>query len=130
MFKVDSENMTIYLTRGDSASIVFSAKDENGQIFHPTANDRLSFSVAKKFGDAPLIEIVTIMQQDEEAFWTINLNADHTKNLNFGKYCFDVQLEIRDTNSGDLISVNTIIGKTDDISPSFVLWEEISPEGE
>lgn len=130
MFKIDSENMIIYLTRGDSASIVFSAKDENGQVYHPNTNDRLSFSVAKKFGEEPLIEIITIMQDDEESFWTINLNASHTKDLSFGKYCFDVQLEMRDSESGELAGVNTIIGKTDEVTPYFIIWEEVSPEGE
>lgn len=130
MFKVDPENMIIYLTRGDSASIVFSAKDELGEQYHPTQYDRLTFSVAKKLGENPLIEIINEMSDDEEKFWTIDIETDDTKHLNFGKYNFDVQLEMRNSYSGDLEAVNTIIGKTDDITPYFILWGEISPEGE
>ncbi len=130
MFKVDSENMTIYLTRGDTDSIIFSAKDQDGNQFHPTTNDCLVFSVAKKYGDEPLIEIYNKMTGIEEDFWVINILPEHTENLNFGKYAFDVQLEMRDDSTGNLTAINTIIGKTDEISPQFILWGEVSQESE
>lgn len=130
MFKVDSENMIIYITRGDSASIIFSAKDKNGEVFHPTAGDRLTFAVAKKFGDEPLIEIINEMGSSEEDFWAVNLLSEHTNDLKFGKYNFDVQVEMVDAITGEVTAVNTIIGKTDDITPYFIIWGEISPEEE
>lgn len=130
MFKVDPENMTIYLTRGDTASIIFSAKDYDGNDFHPTVNDRLIFSAAKKVGEEPLIEIINKMEDNEEDFWTVQLNPEHTENLSFGKYAYDVQIEMRNSSSGDLETVNTIIGRTDEISPYLVLWGEVSQESE
>ena len=130
MFKIDSENMTIYLTRGDSASIIFSAKSDEGEQFHPTKNDRLYFSAAKKHGEEPLIEIMNVMDDDESEFWTINLETEHTKHLNFSKYAFDVEIEMRDSVTDELTGVKTIIGKTDEITPYLVLWGEVSPEGE
>lgn len=130
MFKIDSENMTIYLTRGDSASIIFSAKTDEGEYFHPTKNDRLYFSASKKYGEEPLIEIMNVMDDDEAEFWAIDLETEHTKHLGFGKYTFDVELELRDSGTGELQGVKTIIGKTDEITPYLVLWGEVSPEGE
>lgn len=130
MFKIDSENMIIYLTRGDSASIVFSAKTDEGEEFHPTRNDRLYFSAAKKFGEEPLVEVMNVMEDDEAAFWTINIETEHTKHLKFGKYTFDVEIEMRDAETGAIEGVKTIIGKTDDLTPYLVLWGEVSPEGE
>ena len=130
MFKVDSENMTIYITRGDTASIIFSARDHDGNEFHPTNNDCLIFSSAKKVGDEPLIEIINKMTGIEEDFWTVNLLPEHTENLNFGKYAFDVQLEMRNTDTGEIEAINTIIGKTDEISPQLIIWGEVSQESE
>ena len=129
MFKVDSENMIIYLTRGDSASIVFSAKTQEGEVFHPSKYDKLCFSAAKKLGEEPLIEIVNEMDEDESEFWTINIDTEDTKKLNFGKYNFDVQIEIKDSAESEPVAVKTIIGKTDEITPYLILWGEISPEG-
>lgn len=130
MFKVDPENKIIYITRGDTASIIFSAKDSEGNEFHPTANDRLIFSAAKKVGDEPLIEIIKNMNGNEEDFWTVTLLPEHTENLSFGKYAFDVQLELRDPQTSELTAINTIIGKTDEISPYLVIWGEVSQESE
>ena len=128
MFKIDSENMIIYLTRGDSASIIFSARTQQGEEFHPTKYDKLYFSAAKKLGEEPLIEIVNEMDEDESAFWTVDIDTEDTKHLNFGKYNFDVQIEIRDSEEGSPVSVKTIIGKTDEVTPYLILWGEISPE--
>lgn len=130
MFKVDPENKIIYITRGDTASIIFSAKDSEGNEFHPTANDRLIFSAAKKVGLDPLIVITNQMNEDEEEFWTVQLKPEHTESLPFAKYAYDVQLEMRNSSTGELEAVNTIIGKTDEISPYLVIWGEVSQESE
>lgn len=130
MLKIDSETMTISMTRGDTVDIIFSAVNEEGELFHPTKNDRLIFSVAKKIGDEPIICITNEMNNSEEEFWSIRINPSDTNELKFGKYAFDVQLEIRSSNSGALEAVDTIIGKTDTISPSLVIWGEVSKESE
>lgn len=38
MLKIDSETMTISMTRGDTVDIIFSAVNEEGELFHPTKN--------------------------------------------------------------------------------------------
>ena len=132
MFKIDPENMIIYLTRGDSAGIVFSASNCQGDQFHPTKNDRLIFSASKKFGEEPLVEIINTMgeNESEEDFWSIQINPDDTKNLGFGKYVFDVEIEMRNSESGELEAVDTIIGQTDCVTPTLILWGEVSLESE
>ena len=132
MFKIDSENQIIYLTRGDSADIIFSARTDNGtgEQFHPTKYDKLTFCVAKKLEEEPLIQIVNEMDNDEMSFWSVSIEPHHTENLKPAKYNFDVQVEIRDSTTGELVGVKTIIGKTDDITPYFILWGDISPQGE
>lgn len=79
MLKIDSETMTISMTRGDTVDIIFSAVNEEGELFHPTR---------------------------------------------------DVQLEIRNSETDALEAVDTIIGKTDTISPTLVLWGEVTKESE
>ena len=122
MLKIDSEKMIIAMTRGDTANIVFSAVDDNGQTYNPVANDVLRFAVAKKVGADPVFTPITnIMSDDATAFWTVQIQPADTNNLKFGDYVFDVQL----THNGE---VDTIIGTTDEIQPIFRIWGEVSPE--
>lgn len=121
MLKIDSEKMVIAMTRGDTANIVFSAVDDQGQAYTPVLNDVLRFAVAKKVGAEPLFELTNIMANDTTAFWTITIQPLNTNNLKFGDYAFDVQL----THGGE---VDTIIGATDDIKPTFRVWGEVATE--
>lgn len=126
MFKIDDEKKIIYLTRGDDAAITFSAKDDEGNEFHPTVKDRLIFSVGKRWNDEPIFVISNEMEESEEAFWLILIKPEHTKSLPVTKFNFDVQLERRNNTTGDLEFTNTIIGKTEEINPQFILWGEMS----
>ena len=141
MLTIDTNDMSISITRGDYAAIVFSAVDDEGNDWDPeTANvDTLTFAVAKKFGDEPLISVSNVYDgQDEEAFWTIEIGAtgsndwykkDSSGNviykdgepvlIDFGNYVWDLQLT---TSSGK----STIIGKSDEYSPKFRVWGEVA----
>lgn len=122
MLKIDTEKMMICLTRGDTASIVFSAVDEDGNAYSPQEGDELRFAVAKKVGADPLFEIPSVMLNDADEFWTITIQPAHTNPLKFDDYAFDVQL----THDGE---VDTIIGVTDEITPTFRVWGEVATEG-
>ena len=122
MLAIDSTNMIIKMTRGDTATIVFSAVDEEGTTYTPSAGDILKFSVAKKVGATPIFEIPSVMEDDAEAFWKITIVPDNTNDMKFGDYAFDVQLTHDDG------VVDTIIGKTDTISPTFRVWGEVATE--
>ena len=67
MLKIDTETMMIELTRGDSASIVFSAVDKDGNPWNPTDGDeKLTFAVAKKWGGETLMEITNEFDPEDE----------------------------------------------------------------
>ena len=175
MLNINTETMTIALTRGDTASITFGAVDANGDLWNPSAiTDKITFAVAKKWGGDVLMECentydgvvaykeVTIDEDtfnahktwyytksgavytqctsasvydsnetyymlDCDDFWTIDitkdkwLNDDGTDIFKFADYVYDVQV----TTSGGAI---TIIGKTDDVSPTFRVLGEVAPE--
>lgn len=124
MVKVDTKTMWIYLTRGDSAIIVFSAENEEGKPFHPSNGDKLVFKVTKKLGDeeSRVLVIENEMDNNEEEYWSIKFKPEDTKNLAFGKYFYDVEINICD--NGEVVDVDTIIGKTDEITPTFMIWGE------
>lgn len=130
MLKIDTDKMWILMTRGDTEDIVFGAVNKEGDPFHPTQKDRLIFSAAKKFGEEPLIAIMNEMSTSEDAFWKIRIEPEDTRELKFGNYPFDVQLEIRDSETGELQRVDTIIGKTDNLEPTLVILGEVSKESE
>lgn len=123
MLAINTETMLIELTRGDTASIVFSAVDKDGTTYEPSTGDKLKFAVAKKVGTEPIFEIETERTADntDDDFWTIIIPSDKTNDMKFGDYVFDVQLS---NSSG----VDTIIGKTDNISPTFRVWGEVATE--
>lgn len=121
MLKINTEKMLIALTRGDTANIVFSAKDQSGTTYIPSVGDILKFAVAKKVGADPIFEIENTNDGDTEAFWEITILPSNTRDMKFGDYAFDVQL----THDGE---VDTIIGKTDTVSPTFRVWGEVATE--
>ena len=128
MLEIDTNTMTIAITRGDSASIQFGAKDKDGQTWNPSEGDEtLTFAVAKKWGGEPLMEITNPYSATPSTFWTITigtndwLDDDGADKFKFADYVFDVQVG---TSSGAI----TIIGKTDDLSPTFRVLGEVAPE--
>ena len=119
MFNINTETYLIELTRGDSATIIFGAKDARGHNYIPVVGDELKFAVAKKVGADPIFEVANTMDGDAESFWTINIPASVTSDMKFTDYAYDVQLK-----SGS--SVTTIIGQTDSITPTFRVWGEVA----
>lgn len=123
MFNINTETYLIELTRGDSASIIFGAKDAQGNDYIPVVGDELKFAVAKKVGADPIFEVANTMGDNAESFWTINIPASVTSDMKFTDYAYDVQLK-----SGS--SVTTIIGQTDSITPTFRVWGEVAKESD
>lgn len=174
MLYTNTETMLIGITRGDSASIVFSAKTKDGKTYEPHISETLKFAVARKWGAEPMMEIENTLESSpstyEEAsptqlqyniepehyytksgneytqcteadeydsneqyyvldfseFWTIQIKTeDWLENGNdkfrFTDYAWDLQLT---TSTG----TDTIIGKTDDVTPVFRVWGEVAEE--
>lgn len=131
MIRIDQDTQWINMTRADTENIVFGAKDKiTGEPYVPTVKDRLIFSAARKVGDDPLVEIVNEMVDDAEAFWNIRFEPEDTESLSFGKYAYNVELQMRNSVTGELTDKKTIIGKTDTLSPTLVIWGEVGRESE
>ena len=134
MLNINTETFLIELTRGDSASIVFGAVDKDGNTWNPQyTTDKITFAVAKKFGGEPLMVIeneydgtVPPTETSLANFWTIVINKedwlDGTEDkFKFQDYVYDVQIS---TSTG----ADTIIGQTDEITPTFRVWGEVAEE--
>lgn len=80
MLTIDTNTMAISLTRGDSATIEFSAKDESGDTHLPVSGDSLSFAVAKKYGGDKLFSITNRFNDcfKAETVTSTEFNADKT----------------------------------------------------
>lgn len=92
MLKIDGT--TIELTCGDSAKFTISAKDKEGEPYEFQVNDKLKFTLKatnKKDDTTPLIEKTTVIIEASETC-DILLEPEDTKELNFKKYFYDIQL--------------------------------------
>lgn len=85
MLRIDDDN-NIYLTRGDTAVIDVSIKDEDGNPYAMTTNDRLIFTLRKLWDKGTIILEKTVSIPE------FDFSTDDTKDLDFGDYCFDIYL--------------------------------------
>lgn len=90
------EGNTIRLTRGDTAYITVPLTTDDGVYeMHPT--DTLTFSVKKNTR-----EYNYILQKVVNGTNAFHIQPDDTAKLDFGKYTYDVQLNV---NNGDVFTV-------------------------
>lgn len=81
------ENNIVYLTRGDSASLVVTIKDLDGNDYTLQAGDELVFTMKQNCETAEIV-----ITKDITADSTITLQPSDTESLRYGDYVFDVQL--------------------------------------
>lgn len=71
--------------------------------------------------------------KNDIGFWTITIDTEDwldgggNDKFKFADYVFDVQLTHK--NENDEYEVDTIIGTTDEIQPTFRVWGEVATEG-
>lgn len=105
------DNGSIYLTRGDSAYLTVVVKKEN-KFYQAQEGDVLHFSVKKDVTDKDYI-----IHKEFEVGNSIVINPEDTKEQDFGKYVYDVQLS---TANGDVFTI---------VEPSlFYIKEEVTHE--
>ena len=174
MLKINTKTFQIWITRGDTASITFGAKDKAGGDWNPSVTtDKITFAVSKKWGGEVLMECsntysgnpyteveidedtfdadktkyytesggvytqcedtdtynsaTTYYVKDYASFWTIEitknkwLDDNGNDKFKFADYVYDVQVS---TSTGDF----TIIGKTDELEPTFTVLGEVAEE--
>lgn len=109
MLIVDKNTHEITLTRGDTGIFNIDLKDGEGEDYTPQEGDKLEFAMAKNY-DSEVI-IYKIIPMD-----TLILRLDHedTKDLEIGKYVYEVQFT---SSQGD---VSTIILSTIKITKDVI----------
>lgn len=122
MVIIDQETQDISITRGDYATLVFVAYEDDGITMHDLADgDIVQLQISKKYGASNPItktrEKVGDLATTEDDYSIILEPAD-TKNLKFGDYVYDVSIL-----SGD--SVCTYIGDTGENQPKFTILKEV-----
>ena len=95
MFRI--VNNVISLTRGDTARFNIILKDTNGGFYTPITGDILTMTVKQSISDTT--EVFQIDAVDSE----FTILPEHTSNLSFGTYFYDIQLTL---DNGD---INTVI---------------------
>ena len=112
--KVEGQN--IYMTRGDSASVIISASTKIGNNRTPRPfvdGDKIEMTV-RQFPSSPSVAVhKTVTEFTEDGKAVIEISPSDTSGLSFGTYSYDIQL----TEEGG--AVHTIV------TPSaFVVGEE------
>lgn len=92
---------TITLTRGDTLNAKITIKNRDGTEYIPKEGDVVRFALNDTYGtDEP--KILKVIPNDT---LVLTLNPEDTKDLEFGKYVYDVQIT---NEAGD---VDTFIAK-------------------
>lgn len=92
------EDNDIYLTRGDTAYIGLNLTDSNGEEFNGTMEDTVILSVKKEINE----EKVYAFQVSVPFGVDIKILPEHTKNLEYGRYYYDIQINMA---NGDIFTV-------------------------
>lgn len=96
MIKIVDGN--IYLTRGDSAILDITIKDEEGATWTPKTGDKVIFAMKKAaINPAVLLQIEAV-----EGVTDIIINPSDTKDLTIGQYIYDIHVKL---SGGDIYTV-------------------------
>ena len=90
------DGTTIRLTRGDTAYLTIPLTANEG-VYEMSSADTLTLSVKKNTRDYEYL-----LQKVVKGFNTFHIQPDDTAELSFGKYTYDVQLNV---SNGDVFTV-------------------------
>lgn len=111
MLNIDTTTMLIELTRGDSASIVFSAKQKDGKTYIPTVGNSLVFAVAKKVGATPLFTVDTALEEVPTDYVEVTITEEE----------FNLQKDMYYTESGGVYTQCTEADTFDENETYYIL---------
>lgn len=112
--EIDPVTHEMRLVRGDSAAIVIRCPDEPF-----IAGDKIEFSIRRKAKTERVVHITVLdFEEDDDGAAYIEIRPEHTSELEFGRYVYDIQL----TKASGWVT--TLI----ETSP-FVLKEEVTYDG-
>ena len=107
---VEIKGTTITMVRGDTAKIIISIQDAEGNDYTPVEGDVIRFAAKKSYFDEEPV-IYKAIPNDSLMLW---LEPQDTKSLAFGKYYYDIEITFAD---GD---VDTFIANAE-----LVLMKEV-----
>lgn len=90
----------IQLVRGDTFRAKLTLKDKAGNVYIPTADDEVLFTV-KRNASTQQILIQKRVENSE-----VVLEPSDTENLDFGSYVYDVQVVLANGNKDTVIQAN------------------------
>lgn len=109
MLKISGDNL--YLTRGDNATIKLEIS--SGEETYDFSNDVVKFALKKNVNDRQKLIEKTFDENGQ-----IYITPDDTKDLNFGDYVYDVELQHE---NGEEIEIATVI-----VPSTFTIGAEVN----
>lgn len=100
---VKIQGTTIYMTRGDTATINLSIKNDNKEEYELGEGDVVVFSVKKTLSDETYLIQKTF--KDKE----IVIEHEDTRNLYFGEYLYDIQLTFADGKVSTIVTPSKLV---------------------
>ena len=85
---LDVQNEKIYLTRGDTAYLDVELTTSSGEPYTPTYGDKLYFRLKKSVNKGSLL----LEREININTLTLELSPEDTAGLDFGSYCYEVEL--------------------------------------
>lgn len=87
---IEVKGTNIFLTRGDTLRIQLSIR-KNDEPYILQDGDKITFSLKKTIGDNECI-----IQKNIGEDYLLEIEPNETKNLDFGQYVYDIQMEYVD----------------------------------
>ena len=81
----------ITMTRGDTAIVNIIPKYNDGEVYEPTAEDTVKFTVKRKATSKEVMEILLEKEIPTDTM-ELRIESEDTKAMRFGEYVFDIQL--------------------------------------
>jgi len=79
---------TIQMTRGDTCKVSVGMTTQSGEEYKPVEGDVVRFAMKKKYSDAE--ELISKVIPNDTLL--LHLEPQDTKELDFGKYVYDIQI--------------------------------------
>ena len=95
---------TITLTRGDTFVALISITKQDGTPYVPNDGDKVRFAMKAKYED----QVPLLVKDIPIDTMRLTLNPEDTKNFDFGKYVYDIQLTKEDGTVDTFITKATI----------------------
>ena len=83
---------TIVLTRGDTLKSTIVIYDKNGEQYTPVDGDAIRFAAKEKYTDYEPVILIDIPYDT----CLLHVKPEDTKELDFGKYVYDIQITMND----------------------------------